>query len=402
MLRMPRIPLLVSMSKARAQATLPTPEAGPLDWEPQSVPSPRSLLVQSPMNHFRNMISVIAFGAVIAPFLVPAQAEEIGDRRPVPLVQPKPDYPYSLRKCGISGSVLVDFIVGTQGEVLNALVIKSSHPGFDEPARSAVARARFKPGYKGGHAVFTHIEVPIVFELGDVPGSFTDPGLQIAQTGSADLPEPLQYTFPPRPFLTWRPVYPIELLKENVTGEATVTFLIDVQGHPHVYKLQEASAPDFGAAACAMVEGWEFTSATKGRGEPCFAMVTWTQKFSPRDRTGLEFDSEQRLVKQLRQPDPHIVKDERDLDSPLQILFQIPPMVPVAVKTANVPADATIEIIVDRNGRPQLPRILAASTPEFGWAAATAMARWQYSEPTRKGQPVDVFLRVPVAFVPVK
>jgi TonB family protein len=346
------------------------------------------------------ILSAVGLVAFLSPLL--AHGEDTSDRRPIPIAMPLPVYPFAMRKNGIAGSVVVDFFVGKQGEVLHVRVIKSSNPEFDEPARSAVASARFKPGYKGGHTVFTHMEVPLMFELDDGPGGFEDPGLRIAPTGSANLPEKLQYKSPPRPFLTWRPVYPLELLKKNITGSATVTFLIDAEGHPHVYKLRDATDPDFGAAAGAMVEGWDFIPATKGPDEPSWALVTWTQKFEPRDRVGPIFASEQRLLKHLRDGDSHIVKDELDLDSPLRSVFQPGPMLPASVKNANVPADATIEIIVDRDGHAQLPRILSASTPEYGWAAATATARWLYSVPTRKGQHVDVFVRVPMAYTPVK
>ena len=63
---------------------------------------------------------------------------------------------------------------------------------------------------------------------------------------------------------------------------------------------------------------------------------------------------------------------------------------------------ALIEFIVDREGHAQLPRIVSSSDADFGWAAATAVARWQYSAPTRKGKNADVFVRVPIEFVPAK
>jgi TonB family protein len=318
----------------------------------------------------------------------------------VPLEMPFPQYPVSMRNSGVEGSVLVDFVVDKQGDVVNAHVIKSSNPEFDGPACYAITIAKFKPGIANGHTVFTHMMVPLTFKLGDGRAGFEDPGLRIAPAGSASLPAQLQYRIPPKPFLTWDPVYPFELLRKNTSGLATVTFLVDPEGHAHVEKLQNASAPEFGASACAMVEGWDFVPALRNPGEACWALLTWTQKFDPQSRLAPVFASEQRLLKELEDGGSHIVKDERDLDSPLLSRFQPSPVVPVSVKTANVRADAKIEIIVDRDGHAQLPRILSESTPDFGWAAATATARWLYTQPTRKGRHVDVLVQVPFVFSP--
>jgi hypothetical protein len=45
-----------------------------------------------------------------------------------------------------------------------------------------------------------------------------------------------------------------------------------------------------------------------------------------------------------------------------------------------------------------LPRIVSASAPEFGWAAATSVSQWLFKAPRRKGKPVDVKVAMPVSF----
>ena len=66
---------------------------------------------------------------------------------------------------GISGEVLVDFIVDTNGDVRNAFAVHSSQREFEASAVQAVSKWKFRPGRKNGHAVFTHMQVPIVFTL---------------------------------------------------------------------------------------------------------------------------------------------------------------------------------------------------------------------------------------------
>ena len=87
------------------------------------------------------------------------------DQQPVPRFQARPQYPFEMRRAGISGEVLVDFIVDTNGEVRNAFAAHSSQREFEASAVQAVSKWKFRPGRKNGHAVFTHMQVPIVFSL---------------------------------------------------------------------------------------------------------------------------------------------------------------------------------------------------------------------------------------------
>jgi periplasmic protein TonB len=89
------------------------------------------------------------------------------DQPPVAGVQAKPAYPFAMKQQGLSGSVLVDFIVDSEGNVRNATAVKSTNSEFAASAVLAVAKWKFRPGRKAGHAVFTHLQVPIEFTLSD-------------------------------------------------------------------------------------------------------------------------------------------------------------------------------------------------------------------------------------------
>lgn len=89
------------------------------------------------------------------------------DQIPVPQFQAKPVYPFEMRRAGIAGEVVVDFIVDNTGAVQNAYAIRSSQREFEQAAVTAVMKWKFKPGRKGGRAVNTHMQVPIVFSLND-------------------------------------------------------------------------------------------------------------------------------------------------------------------------------------------------------------------------------------------
>jgi protein TonB len=87
------------------------------------------------------------------------------DNPPIVRYQARPDYPYSLKQQGITGEVLVDFIVDSSGDVRNAAAVRSDNRDFDDSACKAVSKWKFKPGRRNGHAVVTHMQVPIVFTL---------------------------------------------------------------------------------------------------------------------------------------------------------------------------------------------------------------------------------------------
>lgn len=89
------------------------------------------------------------------------------DQRPEARVQVQPQYPYQMRHDGITGEVIVDFIVDADGNVRNAYALRSTRPEFETAAVQAVGQWKFRPGRKGGRAVNTHMQVPIEFTLSD-------------------------------------------------------------------------------------------------------------------------------------------------------------------------------------------------------------------------------------------
>lgn len=75
------------------------------------------------------------------------------DQQPVARVRQAPTYPYDMRRAGINGSVVVEFIISTEGDVIQTQVIRSSHREFEMPALQAVQKWKFKPGRRRGQVV---------------------------------------------------------------------------------------------------------------------------------------------------------------------------------------------------------------------------------------------------------
>ncbi|MGH7995704.1 MAG: TonB family protein [Opitutaceae bacterium] len=87
------------------------------------------------------------------------------DQIPVATVQVQPQYPFEMRRAGITGTVIVNFIVDTNGNVHDAYAASSTQRDFEQSAVTAVSHWKFRPGRKGGRAVNSRMQVPIVFRL---------------------------------------------------------------------------------------------------------------------------------------------------------------------------------------------------------------------------------------------
>lgn len=89
------------------------------------------------------------------------------DRIPEPVLQPAPLFPHQFRREANTATVIVEFVVDTQGLVLDPFVINSTHTGFNDAAIAGVGRWKFRPGMRAGRKVATRMRVPIQFRLLD-------------------------------------------------------------------------------------------------------------------------------------------------------------------------------------------------------------------------------------------
>jgi protein TonB len=81
---------------------------------------------------------------------------------PEAITKVAPIYPEDARKSGITGIVMVQALVRTDGTVGETRVVKSI-PALDDAAMGAVKRWRFKPAMAGGHPVAVWVGVPVRF-----------------------------------------------------------------------------------------------------------------------------------------------------------------------------------------------------------------------------------------------
>lgn len=94
-------------------------------------------------------------------------AEAVVEEKPEMLSAPQPEYPQLLRTAGIEGTVIVQVVIDTMGraEPNSLRIIRSPNPGFDQPVKSAVLRALFRPARVHGRAVRVLVQIPFNFTL---------------------------------------------------------------------------------------------------------------------------------------------------------------------------------------------------------------------------------------------
>lgn len=114
----------------------------------------------------------VADGVPVDPALVTANTEFVytaNITEEPPELRQAPDlvYPPLLRQGGVEGTVMLEFVVDTEGRVEpnTVQVVSCSHPGFQMPAVDLARRAVFRPGRVGGRAVRVLVRMPVTFAL---------------------------------------------------------------------------------------------------------------------------------------------------------------------------------------------------------------------------------------------
>jgi TonB family protein len=88
------------------------------------------------------------------------------DQTPQVLQKVEPFYPQRARYLGVSGRVVVKFLVEADGHVSRSSILEARPEGyFEQNALEAVRRWRFKPGTYRGKAVATWVTLPVQFRL---------------------------------------------------------------------------------------------------------------------------------------------------------------------------------------------------------------------------------------------
>ena len=84
---------------------------------------------------------------------------------PQVLKERKPEYTSAAMRAKIQGSVEVEAVVDTDGNIADARVVHSLHPDLDESALAAVRAWKFSPGLMDGKPVPVLVDIEMSFAL---------------------------------------------------------------------------------------------------------------------------------------------------------------------------------------------------------------------------------------------
>jgi protein TonB len=101
----------------------------------------------------------------IRPGVTGIVSSDVLDNPPRTRSQISPQYPAAERNAGITGEVMVEFMVDETGRVQRAHALTRSNAAFESAAIRAVEKWRFEPGKRHGRPVRFRMAIPIHFSL---------------------------------------------------------------------------------------------------------------------------------------------------------------------------------------------------------------------------------------------
>lgn len=319
--------------------------------------------------------------------------------KPADFLKKKPtDYPSHMVSNGnrLLGWVNCELRIDAAGKLVSVRVTEATHPGFVSATMTSIAGSTYVAAQIEGVPVESTFGTRYVYGAEDrfrriipdlggrVPGKI--PG----------LPAQFDYDAPPLLKHFCEPAYPFELLTGDVKGEAAVRVVLDETGRVATGEVLSATHPEFGRYLLAAMETWRFLPALRV-GKATATVIDHQHKFIPSAyrRPGVETQ----MLKELEKGGKKFVGPAA-LPTPLALIYRVEAGYPKALARKKVAGEAVIEFVVAPNGQAVLPRVVSATRPEFGLAAATAVQQWNYLPPALPEKISGVLTRETITFNP--
>jgi len=197
-----------------------------------------------------------------------------------------PAYPAVAESAQVSGIVIVEAVIGSNGDVTDAKVLKSI-PLLDQAALDAVRQWRYSQTTLNGVPVPVIMTVTVNFTIGKestppAPASMQTPigmppgmGPVVPAEWKGAPPVRLGGTItPPERVKYVAPVYPIDAQRAKVSGVIILQAIIDENGNVALTKVLKGN-PMLDDAAVAAVNQWKYVPTTvNGVAVPVLMTVT--------------------------------------------------------------------------------------------------------------------------------
>jgi TonB family protein len=297
-------------------------------------------------------------------------SDELGLVKPVIEKDPELILPLAVRAIGSSVEAVLSYVVEEEGVTGRIEILGGSSEGAARSALDLVSARKYQPGRVRDRAVAVQFKQHLAFHGLDMPIA--------ALKGAVDIVDP---------------AYPYERLLAQEEGYATVRFKLGTNGAVISTELVEASHPDFGGALLAAVESWMFSSAS---------VVDQDVREYRHDFTLAGTPYAARRLIDLAREQKSVSKSAAGLDAKPKMLARPALAYPTALFSEKIPGSANVEFVIDRVGLAQVPRVVSATRPEFGWAAVTLVNGMRFVPLTRGGKPVELRVEIPITFTPPK
>ena len=181
-------------------------------------------------------------------------------------------YPVVAKKAGVSGRVIVQFIVNERGEVTDPTIVRGIGSGLDEAALDAVRQAVFKPGMQRGKAVPVKMSLPVTFALdsdGDPSGTALRDGEMKMDKAAADFAavDQMPGIIGGLQTIMQDLKYPAVAAKAGIEGRVLVEFVVTKEGTARDARVVAGVGSGLDEEALRAVRQAQFTPAMKD-GEP--------------------------------------------------------------------------------------------------------------------------------------
>lgn len=343
-------------------------------------------------------------------------------------------YPENLEGLNVRGTAIVEFTLDEKGRPQAPAVLISDNENFDAPAIDAILKYRFELPPRGkpdsrGKAYASLQDARWQYELRFAPpivSAVRGPAIDIMPSQAILTPSGNLITMPNQAIIRARtelrskanpvasgrnvtspvleaesvktvtPVYPYALLTKGVTGSATVRIQTLPSGTITRVQIIESSHEDFGNALLAAARHFTLTPA-RYKGSPTSTIATISFDFHP-ENPDLKFSPEAQAMLNADGNHANDIATDDKLDAPLKIKKS------AALQSFRhallPPGRATIEFLVDKTGRVQLPRIVQTLAPEAAFAAMQEISMRVYEPPMQQGKPVTVRTQLTLVYEP--
>jgi TonB family protein len=171
-------------------------------------------------------------------------------KKPVPTRRPPVMYPAEAQRDGVTGSVTVEGVVGTDGKVHDVRLVRSLRADLDREAVKNFSNWEFTPGrLQSGEAVAVRLSHAISYSLQARPDPVYDVGPGISA---------------PRVLTKVEPVYSDEDRAAGRSGEVGVECVVRRNGTCSDIVVTKRLYPSLDEAAVAALKQWRFKPGARG------------------------------------------------------------------------------------------------------------------------------------------